>query len=149
MKYIFVVLIGTILLLNSCKIQEIKISNPENLKVEELNLKNVKLKMDLPIKNENNFSFTVKKLDLDLYVNGRNVGKLKQTKKIIIKKKCDNVYPVHFEISTKEALNNVLFLYGELQKRNPELNATGTVKVSKFVFSKKIKVNQNQNLIGF
>ncbi|HOK37720.1 MAG: LEA type 2 family protein [Bacteroidales bacterium] len=130
----------------SCKVQELKVDKPQNLQVKELNLQNVKFTIDLPIENPNDFSFNVKRLDINLYVNGKNVGKLKQNGNVKIKAKCKQDYPVAFEVTTKEAVNNVLFLVGELQKRNPDLRAQGSIKVSKFGISKKIKVDHTENL---
>lgn len=144
--YIILSLIFCLTFLFNCKVQELKVDKPQNLQVKELNLQSVKLTVDLPVENPNNFSFNLKKLDLDLYVNGRNVGKLKQSRNVKIKANSKQDYAVAFEITTKEAVNNVLFLVGELQKRNPDLRAQGSIKVSKFGISKKIKVDHTENL---
>jgi hypothetical protein len=56
---------------------------------------------------------------------------------------------VSFELTTADALTNILFLIGELQKRNPELAITGTITVSKFGIPKRIKVEHEQNFEGY
>jgi LEA14-like dessication related protein len=133
----------------SCSIQEISIGNPEGVEVEELSMKSVKLKVMVPIENPNDFSFKIKNVNLDLVINDRNVGKVKKMDKVKIPANSKEVYPVSFELTTADALTNILFLIGELQKRNPELAITGTVTVSKFGIPKRIKVEHEQNFEGF
>lgn len=133
----------------SCSVQNIDIGNPTGVEPEELSMKAVRLKIFIPIDNPNTFSFNIKKVDLDLFVNGRNVGKVNKMEKIKIPAKSKDTYPVTFEIKPKDALTNVLFLIGEIQKRNPELEVKGIVTVSKFGLPKRIKVNHKQNIDKF
>ena len=117
--------------------------------VEELSMKAVKLQIMIPIENPNNFSFKIRNINLDLIINDRNVGKVKKMDKVKIPANSKDTYPVSFELTTKDALANILFLVGELQKRNPELKVTGTVTVSKLGIPKRIKVEHEQNFDGF
>lgn len=150
MKNIGFFIIGVIsIVLFSCSVQNINIGNPSGVEPEELSMKAVRLKIHIPIENPNSFSFNIKKVDLDLFVNGRNVGKVNKLDKIKIPAKSKETYPVSFEITPKDALTNVLFLVAEMQKRNPELEVKGTVTVSKFGIPKRIKVNHKQNIDKF
>ena len=133
----------------SCSVQEPIIGNPEGLEVEELSMKSVKLKVMIPIENPNNFSFTIRNLNLDLIVSDRNVGKVKKLDKVRIPANSKDSYSVSFELTPKDALENILFLVGELQKRKPKLEIKGTVTVSKFGIPKRIKVEHEQNFEGF
>jgi len=129
----------------SCSIQQLNIGNPEGLEIEELSMNGVRLKIMVPIENPNNFSFKIKKVNLDLIINERNVGKVNKLEKVSITANSNEIYPVSFALETKEALSNILFLVGELQKRNPELQIKGSITVSKFGIPYKIKVDQEQN----
>ncbi len=133
----------------SCKVQQLNIGNPEGIEIEELSMKSVRLKIMVPIENPNNFSFKVKNVNLDLLVNDRNVGKVKKLEAVKISAKSKEVYPVSFELSTKDALTNILFLIGEFQKRAPELDVTGSITVSKLGIPYKIKVEHEQNFDKF
>lgn len=139
----------TSLLCFSCAIQELSIGNPEGIEVEELSMKSVKLKIQIPIKNPNNLSFTVKKMNLDLIVSDRNVGKVKKLGKIRIPANSKQTYDVSFELTPKDALSNVLYLVGELQRRKPKLEVNGTITVSKFGIPKRIKVEHKQSFEKF
>ncbi len=146
-NFLILVLISVISF--SCSVQQINIGNPEGVEVEELSMKAVKLQIMIPIENPNNFSFKIRNINLDLIINDRNVGKVKKMDKVKIPANSKDTYPVSFELTTKDALANILFLVGELQKRNPELKVTGTVTVSKLGIPKRIKVEHEQNFDGF
>lgn len=146
-KVVLSILVSILFL--SCSVQEPIIGNPEGLEVEELSMKSVKLKIMIPIENPNNFSFTIRNLNLDLIVSERNVGKVNRLDKIRIPANSKDSYTVSFELTPKDALNNILFLVGELQKRKPKLEVKGTITVSKFGIPKRIKVEHEQNFEGF
>jgi len=137
------------LIFGSCSIQQIDIGNPTGIEPEELSMKAIRLKVFIPIENPNNFSFKIRNVNLDLLVNGKNVGKVKKMDKVKIEANSKETYPVSFEITPADALSNVLFLLGELQNRNPELEVTGTVTVAKFGVPKRIKVNHKQSIDKF
>jgi LEA14-like dessication related protein len=146
-KTVLAILVSILFL--SCSVQEPIIGNPEGLEVEELSMKSVKLKIMIPIENPNSFSFTIRNLNLDLIVSERNVGKVNRLDKIRIPANSKDSYAVSFELTPKDALNNILFLVGELQKRKPKLEVKGTITVSKLGIPKRIKVEHEQNFEGF
>ncbi len=149
-KTLFISSISFVLfILSACSIQNINIGNPTGIEPEELSIKAINLKIFVPIENPNNFSFKIRNVNLDLLVNGRNVGKVNKMDKVQIKANSKETYPVSFRITPADALTNVLFLLKELQNRNPELEVQGTVTVSKFGIPKKIKVEHKQNLDKF
>ncbi|MDD2633902.1 MAG: LEA type 2 family protein [Bacteroidales bacterium] len=148
-KYLSIIVLTLFLGLASCSVQNVVISNPSGVEAEELNLKAIKLKVFIPIENPNNFSFKIKNANLDLLVNGRDVGKIKKLDKVKIPANSKDIYPVSFEISPKEALTNVLYLVGELKGRKPGLEIKGTVTVAKFGVFKRIKVNHKQDIGRF
>lgn len=149
MKLKLIILFAFTLSLVSCNIQELTIGNPSDVKIEELSMKAVRLQIMVPIENPNNFSFKVKNVNLDLIVNGRNVGKVKKMDKVKIPANSKGTYPVSFEITPSDALTNILFLISELQNRNPDLEVDGTVTVAKFGVPYKIKVNHKESLDKF
>lgn len=149
MKLKFIIVLAITLSLASCNIQELTIGSPKDVKVEELSMKAVKLELMVPIENPNNFSFKVKNVNLDLIVNGRNVGKVKKMDKVKIPANSKGTYPVSFEITPSDAITNILFLISELKSRNPDLEVDGTVTVAKLGVPYKIKVNHKESLDKF
>lgn len=145
MKKYFFSLFFISILLSSCAFNKLNIGQPEYLEVEELSMQAVRLKVYIPIENPNNISFNVKNLNLDLILNGKNVGKVKKLKKTKILKNSKHTYPFSFELTTKDALTNIIYLIAELQRRNPELEVEGSVTVSKIGVFKKIKIDHKES----
>ncbi|MDR2009846.1 MAG: LEA type 2 family protein [Bacteroidales bacterium] len=147
MKYtgFILLLIIVSLLFSSCDVKDVTVNPPTNVEIQEISLKNVKIKIYIPIENYNDFSFKIKKADLNLYVNGKFAGKIDKIDKLKIESNSKNVYPVYFEFNPKEALTNILPLMNELQQKNAKFEVDGYIKVSKLFITKKIKVNHKQD----
>jgi LEA14-like dessication related protein len=124
--------------------QDLVIGNPEGIKVEELTRKNIGLQIDLPVENPNNFGFTVKGVDLDVYINDTKLGTIKKTDKIKIKSNSNEVYPIGFSVKPSDILVGAWTLIADLSKNQTELKLKGYVKVSKMLISKKIAVDAKQ-----
>ncbi|MDL2262406.1 LEA type 2 family protein [Bacteroidales bacterium OttesenSCG-928-I21] len=125
----------------SCDIKDVKIDIPTNVELQKLSLDAIKLKIYLPIENQNNFSFNIKGADLGLYLNGKYIGKINKIEKIKVEANSKNTYPIYFEINPKESLTNAFPLLKELQGKNSQFKINGHIKVSKFLINRKLNVN--------
>ena len=76
LKYFSIIFICSFLI--SCvDIQPLDIGNIDDVKVKSLTDKGVELTMGVTIKNPNNMKFKVKAYDLDVYIDGKKMGKAK------------------------------------------------------------------------
>jgi len=130
----------------SCKYQQITVGKPAGLKVNEIKTGNVSLQVDLPVNNPNNFSFTLKKIDLDVYVGEINVGNVKRTQKTRIEAKSNDVHAVDVSFKPAELLGNSFKIVSELSRREIEIGVKGKVKVGRFIFSKNIDVDSKDKV---
>lgn len=142
----FIVIFIIAISMTSCGFKDINIGIPSKIEFQELSLDGIKLKIFLPIENKNNFSFNIKSINLDLYLNGKNIGKIDKIDKLKIEANSKNIYTVYFEINTKEALSNIIYIYKELKSSSPKLEVNGYLKVSKLGIAKKVKVVHKQNI---
>ena len=147
MKFKIIILsIFLALTFSSCNVKNVNVGIPNNIEISEFNMQKIKLKINLPIDNPNNFSFTIKNADLNFIVNGISLGKINKIDKFKIDANSRNEYPIFFEIITKDAVTNIISLYPELQKKNPNIEINGYLKVSKMGVPMKIKINHTQNI---
>lgn len=142
MRYVLIVFV-VILGFTSCSVQKPSVGIPQGVEIEKLSVSGIRLKLLLPIENPNNMSFNIKSMDLSLFVNGKNVGKISKMKKIKIAANSRQSYPVSFELSSSEAMSKVLFLISEFQGSTPLLELKGSLKVSKLGISKRIPIEHN------
>lgn len=131
-------------LFTACEIDDIEVGMPNDLKIEELNMKNIKLIIMVPITNTNSFSFNIRNADIDLFLNDRPMGKVKKIDRVRIPRKSQETYPILFEIETAKSVGNIMTVIRELQVGRPTVALNGHINVGKFLYSKKIDVDHVQ-----
>jgi len=106
-----------------------------------LDLKEIKIKIWLPIENPNNIKFNVKNVDLDIYVNGLKLGKITSMEKVHIPKKSDKTYAIKLDVKMKDLGMSALTALKQLRSKHVMLAVEGDVTVSKFIIVKKVEVD--------
>ena len=135
--------------MNSCAIQEVSIGTPRDVKLNNLSLSGISISGKIPIDNPNNFGFNVKNVKLDVTVNDIPIGCLNKKEKIHIKPNSNNAYQINYDAAFKDLVKDPITLTNAFAKGNVTLKLSGYVKVSKFIVSKKIKVDHKENLSKF
>jgi len=135
-----------ITLLASCKINEVKVKKFESIKFKNIGENKANLELMIPVNNPNKFGFTISDIKLDLALNGKEIGKVTKTTKLRIPPRSNQSYPVGIEIEIDKALGNITSLTASLLKNKVGVKAKGYVKVRKFIFTKKIPIDQNEAL---
>ena len=135
--------------MNSCSIQEVSVGTPRDMKVNNLSLSGISISGKIPIDNPNKFGFNVKGVKLNVTVNDIPIGCFNKKEKIHIKPKSNNAYSINYDVSFKDIVKDPITLTNAFAKGNVNLKLSGYVKVSKFIVSKKIKVDYQENLSRF
>ena len=135
--------------MNSCAIQEVSVGTPRDVKLNNLSLSGISISGKIPIDNPNKFGFNVKGVKLNVTVNGISVGCLNKKEKIHIKPKSNNSYSINYDASFKDIVKDPIALKNALTKGSVNVKLSGYVKVSKFIVSKKIKVEHQENMSRF
>ncbi|MGC9332395.1 MAG: LEA type 2 family protein [Bacteroidales bacterium] len=125
----------------SCNIQAPIIGKPSGYQIEELNIREIKLKIWLPIENPNNIQFNVNNVDLDIYVNGLKLGKVTRMEKVHLPKYSEKTYPIKLEVKMKDLSVSALTALRQLKSKHIMIKVDGFVTVSKFVIVKKVEVD--------
>lgn len=146
MKRLFFLGILFIQFLTSCKINEVEIKRFEGIKFNNIDENKANLELMIPVVNPNNFGFTIADIRLDLAINGKDIGSVKKTTKLRIPAKSNKTYPVGIEINIDKAVGSISSLTASLLKNKIGIKAKGYIKVRKFIFKKKIPVDQNENV---
>jgi LEA14-like dessication related protein len=135
--------------MSSCAIQEVNVGTPKDVKVKNLSLSGISISGKIPIDNPNSFGFNVKGVKLDVSVNGIPVGCINKKEKIHINPKSNNAYSLNYDASFKDIVKDPVALKNALTKGSVSVKLSGYVKVSKFIVSKKIKVEHQENINKF
>ena len=135
--------------MSSCAIQEVSVGKPQDVKVNDLSFSGISISGKIPINNPNTFGFTVKGVKLDASVNDIPIGCINKKDRIHIKPKSNDAYQLNYDASFKDVVKDPKALIGAFTKGGATLKLSGYVKVSKFLISKKIKVDHQENLSKF
>ena len=98
-------LIASTLLLTSCfSYKEIELGDVKDVKLNRVANGGVEVQAAMHVKNPNNYKIKIKKIEADMFVNGKNVGKMQLSKKVVLPKHSDQVQ--NFAVNTQ--LSNLL-----------------------------------------
>jgi LEA14-like dessication related protein len=135
-----------LILFTSCTIREVEIGKIEGVSLKEVTKEHVTLELMVPVKNNNNFSFTISDVNLDLTISNVDLGKVKKATKLKIPANSNAVQTMEFDIKFSKLASNPLTLLSSILKNKVDLKANGYIKVRKFLFTKKYLVNENQKV---
>lgn len=140
-------LVGVMLSLQSCfDYEEVQFRGVQNVSVLERGDNVIKLQIDVRVDNPNTFKIKVKKSTLDIYINGKYVGKTQLDEKIVLQKETEDVYPVVIKMNTKDLLKAAVGSLGGLLKGEATVRLTGDVKGSVYGISRKVEVDVEEKV---
>jgi LEA14-like dessication related protein len=124
------------LLLSSCLgYKEVVLQEVKNIEVRSMDAKGVSILLEAVIENPNGYRIKAMDPDVDLFLNGKFIGKGHLDSTLVLEKRSTNTYsiPLHAELNGGSLLG--MMLTGALSD-GVELKATGTV-VGKAGFLRK------------
>lgn len=146
-KPFFYLFIACCLCLFSCNLQEITFSGVENAKLNSLTQKGVEAEITVRIKNPNWLSVTVYKSDLDLSINGINMGKAAIAENVRIKGNTEAPYTFKIKSDfTKLGLTEMTKLLSIALSRQVKINIKGDIHGGSFIYRKHFPVDITQNV---
>ena len=83
MKFLRVIILFafSLSLLSSCEVKEVEVGNIKSFNILNIDDEYVTVDLTAKVKNPNNFSFTISKVDLDVTFNGVELGKINKVQK--------------------------------------------------------------------
>ena len=148
-KYLSIILlfVTSLFLLTSCEIKEVEVGKLESFKIVKITKEYITLDIAAPLKNDNNFSFTIQKAQLDITFNNIKLGRIDKIEKVRVKKKSNDVHHFIFRVPLKEMLGGGLLSIPALLSNKANIKVVGFVKASTWLFfSKKIDVNYSKRI---
>jgi hypothetical protein len=138
------VLIISILLVSSCKLEDIDIDEPDNFNLKKYSSNQVEASFDVTVDNPSGMNFKLKRTNISVFTGDKKLGTIFLSDKIKVKRKSENTYTVPVRIDLIDGAMRTIMLEGATGKI--PLHFLGSVKVGTFIFSKKIKVDETKEI---
>ena len=136
----------SIIFLTSCEVKEITVGDVQGVSITTMSKDYIDVEIMIPIKNPNNFGFKLVKADIDIEMNGVNLGKISKLKKIKIPANSNEVHTFSLRVSMDDLkLGGIAFL-GSLLANKAGVNMKGYIKARAFLISRKVDVDYNKNV---
>lgn len=144
MKYkSLIFLLFVLLLTNSgCKIQEVGITDLHGIRINRLSAKQIGVDVLVQINNPNNFGFRITRIDLDVSLNGKYLGKISQAGKTFIPECSDDVHSFQLTVEMESWISGLTSFINMLGKRTASLEMEGSFRVRSSVAGKTIRVKE-------
>jgi LEA14-like dessication related protein len=145
MKY-FLILIIISAFFTSCTIKDVEVGKIEGVSIKDLTKDHISLELMIPIKNENNFAFTISDINMELSLNHVSLGQVKKCSKLKIPANSNEVHSFDLDIKFSNLTENPLALVSMVIKNKIDLKAKGYIKARKCIFIKKYNIDENQSV---
>ncbi len=140
-------LIVLFIILSSCNAyKSVDIGYVENVNFKGMVDNKISLELQVPVTNPNGYKIKIKEMDLDVTINGKYLGKMKNTNEIIIPAKSDEVHNFLVDIYVKNVLSSMASMYKLRKAKSLEMQIEGTIKVKALLNGKTIKVSEKQSV---
>ncbi len=137
-----------LILLSSCgDFQEVTFSGIEKMRMIKLSQNGAEAEITARIKNPNSTSFTIYKSEMDVTINGLNVGKAHLAKNVKIRKFSEDLYT--FDI--KSDFSNLSIadtpkIIAMAMSKNVKIGLKGNLHAGKFYVKKDFPVDMTQSV---
>ena len=137
------ILLVLMLFLSSCEVKEVEVGNIQSFNIINIDKEYVTIDITAKVKNPNNFSFTISKVNLDVSFNNVALGKINKVKSVKIRKNSNELQHLVFKLKLEQITKGSLLFIPALLTNKAKIKVNGYIKASKFLYSKKIKVDYN------
>jgi len=146
-KIINLKLVVIILLLSSCSVyKSVDVGNISDVNFRGMVDNKISIELKVPVKNPNNFNLKIKKIDLDVTINGKYLGKMKNDTLIVIPKNFDGIKIFPVEIEVANILSSAMSFYKLKNAKQIDIAIEGTIVARSFLHRKTIKVSEKQKV---
>jgi len=143
-RLLLIIAILPILMTSCLSYKEIELGDVKNVKLNKSkDGSGANILVGIEVKNPNNYKIKIKKIEADLLVNGKKVGKIALNKKVVLPKKSDQVqdFAVNTQLSNLLSAVPALLFGGDVN-----LQLKGYIKGKIFILSKKFPMEAEKQI---
>lgn len=132
-----------IVIFNSCSMmQEVQVGDVQEIKINQIRKGRLDLELYIPIENSGKLNLKITKIDLDLKLNGIELGNISNNEKVLINKMSNEIYVFPVEVELKGLIKTTMALISLAEKSKAEYKLTGNLKVKYLCIKKSIHIDE-------
>ena len=133
-----------IVILGSCSMmQEIQVGDMQEIKIDQIRKGRLNLELYIPIENPGKLNIKLTKMDLDLKLNGIELGNISNNEKVLINKMSNKIYMFPVEVELKGLIKTTMALISLAEKSMAKYRLTGNLRVKYFCIKKSIHIDES------
>ena len=140
------IIIATFFLTGCFSLKPVNVGDVKDYKFKDLTKSGVSIILDIPIENQNNFKFKITDVNIDISIDGNNLGTVKKIKKITIPANSNDVYTFELKADFSKLLKGSWSILKSFMKRSVDMHLQGYIKTKAFLMTKKIEINENKHI---
>lgn len=133
-----------IVIFSSCSMmQEVQVGDVQEIKINQIRKGRLDLELYIPIENPGKLNLKITKIDLDLNLNGIELGNISNNEKVLINKMSNEIYMFPVEVELKGLIKTTMALISLAEKSKAEYKLTGNLKVKYLCIKKSIHIDES------
>ena len=138
----------TVLITSCISYEDVEITKIISTDVKSFSSESVEVEIVLQINNPNNYKISITNSDLNLFLNGSEMGKAIIKEKIVIPKQSNEVHRFTVKLNNKDlAANTLPFILSAALGIPMRLTVKGYIKAKAKMISKKIPIEFTKNIM--
>lgn len=134
-------------LISSCTYEEVTLNDIRNFRIENVENRQIYFSFDARIVNPNAFALKISDSDLQMEINGVDMGQLYLSEAVKIPAGNDEFVPVRASVLTAGSSQGIVsILLGSVLSRAVDVRLKGEVKGGLIVYSKRIPVDHSERI---
>lgn len=135
------------LLFSGClSVEPVKITQIKKIQINSVSMRGLDLDVLLIINNPNYFDINLDDADIDMQINGINVGKITSKESYKIKRNAEAEYNFLVNASFTDLLSDVLSVVNSLSRNEAEIKLVGQINVRSLWVKETIPIEKSQKV---
>lgn len=137
----------SILSLSGCKPYEtVTVEEPEKVEIQSASLREMNLKIVLPVHNPNFYSVKLKKLDAKGYIDNKEIGNIVNNEKLTIPANSNKSHELEININYADLINKNFPVMQLLKEKEVNFEIKGTLHIKSFFSKRKINFSKKKTI---
>ncbi len=138
-----IILLFMPLILSSCiMMQDLYIGDAEGIDLKDMDVKHIDIVLYVPIENPGMLNLKLRKLEVDLFLNDIEIGRLVNNKKVKIRRRSSELYSFPLEVELKGLFTTTIAVMSLANSDKAKYRLVGDIDIGFLVLRKNFDLDE-------